>query len=163
KLEYGRRNVRFFECPLQPEDLAGHQELVAKPGAPIALGEHFRSRYQMEAWVRQPRALDVYQPDIGRTGFTDYMIQKEIAAKAGIPTTPHMGSGVSVFQAATLQCAAVASPEYLQEFQGGLSDRLAEASDTGWEYRDGGFELPDRPGIGVEINEALLEPFIVKG
>ena len=163
KLEYGRRNVRFFECPLQPEDLAGHQELVAKPGAPIALGEHFRSRYQMETWVQQPRALDVYQPDIGRTGFTDYMIQKEIAANAGIPTTPHMGSGVSVFQAATLQCAAVASPEYLQEFQGGLSDRLAEASDTGWEYRDGGFELPDRPGIGVEINEALLEPFIVKG
>ena len=162
KLEYGERNVRFFECPLQPEDLAGHQELVAKPGAPIALGEHFRSRYQMEAWVRQPRALDVYQPDIGRTGFTDYMIQKEIAAKAGIPTTPHMGSGVSVFQAATLQCAAVASPEYLQEFQGGLSDRLADASDTAWQYADGGFELPDRPGIGVEIDEALLEPFIVR-
>ena len=140
-----------------------HQELVTKPGAPIALGEHFRSRYQMEAWVQKPRALDVYQPDIGRTGFTDYMIQKEIAEKVAVPTTPHMGSGVSVFQAATLQCAAVASPEFLQEFQGGLSDRLAEASDTGWQYRDGGFELPDRPGIGVEINEALLEPFIVKG
>ncbi len=27
----------------------------------------------------------------------------------------------------------------------------------------GGFELPDSPGMGVEINEALLEPFIVKG
>ncbi len=162
KEEYGRRDVRFFECPLQPEDLTGHQELVAKPGAPIALGEHFRSRYQMAAWVKQPRALDVYQPDIGRTGFTDYMVQMDIAAKAGIPTTPHMGSGVSVFQAATLQCAAVASPEYLQEFQGGLSDRLAEASDTAWQYADGGFELPDRPGIGVEIDEALLEPFIVK-
>ncbi|HIM59085.1 MAG TPA: mandelate racemase/muconate lactonizing enzyme family protein [Dehalococcoidia bacterium] len=163
KRVYGDRGVRFFECPLQPEDLAGHQELVTKPGAPIALGEHFRSRYQMEAWVQKPRALDVYQPDIGRTGFTDYMIQKEIAEKVAVPTTPHMGSGVSVFQAATLQCAAVASPEFLQEFQGGLSDRLAEASDTGWQYRDGGFELPDRPGIGVEINEALLEPFIVKG
>lgn len=162
KQEYGNRSVRFFECPLQPEDLAGHRELVAKPGAPIALGEHFRSRYQMEAWVHPPRALDVYQPDIGRTGFTDFMVQKEIATGAGIATTPHMGSGVSVFQAATLQCAAVASPEYLQEFQGGLSDRLAEASDTAWQYRDGGFELPDRPGIGVEINEARLEPFIVK-
>lgn len=162
KEEYGRRDVRFFECPLQPEDLAGHRELVTKPGAPIALGEHFRSRYQMAAWVQPPRALDVYQPDIGRTGFTDYMVQMDIAAKAGIPTTPHMGSGVSVFQAATLQCAAVASPEYLQEFQGGLSDRLAEASDTAWQYADGGFELPDRPGIGVEIDEALLEPFIVK-
>ena len=162
KSEYGRRNVRFFECPLQPEDLKGHQILVKKPGAPIALGEHFRSRYQMESWVQEPRALDVYQPDIGRTGFSDYMVQMKIASQYGIPTTPHMGSGVSVFQAATLQCAAVASEDYLQEFQGGLSDRLDKASDTGWKYADGGFVLPDRPGIGVEINESLLEPFIVR-
>ena len=112
--------------------------------------------------MQEPRALDVYQPDIGRTGFSDYMIQMQIASQYGIPTTPHMGSGVSVFQAATLQCAAVASEDYLQEFQGGLSDRLDKASDTGWKYADGGFVLPDRPGIGVEINEALLEPFIVK-
>ena len=162
KSEYGRRNVRFFECPLQPEDLNGHQILVKKPGAPIALGEHFRSRYQMESWVQEPRALDVYQPDIGRTGFSDYMVQMKIASQYGIPTTPHMGSGVSVFQAATLQCAAVASEDYLQEFQGGLSDRLDKASDTGWKYADGGFVLPDRPGIGVEISESLLEPFIVR-
>ena len=161
KSEYGRRNVRFFECPLQPEDLNGHQILVKKPGAPIALGEHFRSRYQMESWVQEPRALDVYQPDIGRTGFSDYMVQMKIASDCGVPTT-HMGSGVSVFQAATLQCAAVASPDYLQEFQGGLSDRLDKASDTGWKYADGGFKLPDRPGIGVEIHESLLEPFIVR-
>jgi len=67
-----------------------------------------------------------------------------------------------VFQAATLQCAAVAPADYLQEFQGGLSDRLDKASDSAWSYADGGFTLPDRPGIGVEINEALLEPFIVK-
>ena len=162
KTEYGRRNVRFFECPLQPEDLNGHQILVKKPGAPIALGEHFRSRYQMESWVQEPRALDVYQPDVGRTGFSDYMVQMKIASDCGVPTTPHMGSGVSVFQAATLQCAAVASPDYLQEFQGGLSDRLDKASDTGWKYADGGFKLPDRPGIGVEIHESLLEPFIVR-
>lgn len=162
KSEYGRRNVRFFECPLQPEDLNGHQILVKKPGAPIALGEHFRSHYQMESWVQEPRALDVYQPDIGRTGFSDYMVQMKIASDCGVPTTPHMGSGVSVFQAATLQCAAVASPDYLQEFQGGLSDRLDKASDTGWKYADGGFKLPDRPGIGVEIHESLLEPFIVR-
>ncbi len=162
KIEYEKRNVRFFECPLQPEDLTGHQELVRKPGVDIALGEHFRSRYQMEQWVKEPRALDIYQPDIGRTGFTDYMVQLSITSDAGIKTTPHMGTGVSVFQAATLQCAAVASPDYLQEFQGGLSDMLKEASDSGWRYKEGGFTLPDRPGIGVEINEELLEPFIVR-
>jgi hypothetical protein len=49
-----------------------------------------------------------------------------------------------------------------KELMGGLSDRLDAASDTAWQYADGGFVLPDRPGIGVEINESLLDPFIVK-
>ena len=73
-----------------------------------------------------------------------------------------MGNGVSVFQAATLQCAAVASPELLQEFQGGLSNLLRDASDTGWQLTDGSFTLPDRPGLGVGIDESGIEPFIVR-
>ena len=162
KREYGRRGVRFFECPLQPEDLGGHRELVTQPGAPIALGEHFRTRYQVGDWLCQPRALDVYQPDIGRTGISDFVAQLDMATAAGIPVTPHMGTGVSLFQAATLQCAALASPAYLQEFQGGLADKLGPASDSAWRYADGGFALPARPGLGVEIDEAGIEKFIVK-
>jgi L-alanine-DL-glutamate epimerase-like enolase superfamily enzyme len=162
KREYGARGVRFFECPLQPEDLKGHRALAAVPGAPVALGEHFRTRYQLEPWLESPLPLDVYQPDIGRTGISDFIKQRDMAAKAGIPTTPHMGTGVSVFQAATLQCAALASPEYLQEFQGGLSDKLGDASGSAWSYKDGAFKLPDRPGIGADLDEDAIEPFIVR-
>jgi D-galactarolactone cycloisomerase len=162
KREFAKRGVAFFECPLQPEDLKGHQRLVALPGAPIALGEHFRTHYQLEPWLDAPRALDVYQPDIGRTGISDYVRQLEAATAAGIPVTPHMGTGVSVFQAATLQCAALASPNLLQEFQGGLSDKLGNASDSGWSYRDGDFVLPDRPGLGVALDEAGMDPHIVR-
>jgi L-alanine-DL-glutamate epimerase-like enolase superfamily enzyme len=73
-----------------------------------------------------------------------------------------MGTGVSVFQAATLHCGALSSIEYLQEFQGGLSDKLGAASDSAWRYRDGAFSLPDRPGLGVEVDSDGLEPFIVR-
>ena len=58
--------------------------------------------------------------------------------------------------------AALASPAYLQEFQGGLADKLGRASDSAWRYADGGFALPARPGLGVEIDEAGIEKFIVK-
>jgi D-galactarolactone cycloisomerase len=162
KKEYGARSVRFFECPLQPEDLVGHQRLASLPGAPIALGEHFRTRYQLGPWLAKPQPLHVYQPDIGRTGISDFIKQQDMATAAGIPTTPHMGTGVSIFQAATLQCAALASPDYLQEFQGGLSDKLGDASDTAWRYEDGAFRLPDRPGIGADLDEDAIEPFIVR-
>ena len=162
KREFGDRGLRFFECPLQPEDLSGHRTLFHADGAPIALGEHIRTRFQIVDWLTPEAVFDVYQPDIGRTGISDYIRQRDLAYSAGVPVTPHMGNGVSVFQAATLQCAAVASPELLQEFQGGLSNLLQDASDTGWLLTDGAFRLPDRPGLGVNIDEPGIEPYIVK-
>ena len=162
KREFGARGLRFFECPLQPEDLAGHRRLYRAEGSPIALGEHIRTRYQIADWLVPKPVFDIYQPDIGRTGISDYIRQRDLAHNQDLPVTPHMGNGVSVFQAATLQCAAVASPELLQEFQGGLSNLLQDASDTGWQLKDGAFLLPDRPGLGVSIDEDGIEPYIVR-
>ncbi len=160
KLEFGDRSVRFFECPLQPEDLAGHRSLAVEPGAPIALGEHFRTRYQLIDWLQTPPSFDIYQPDIGRTGISDFMRQRDLTRDAGLPVTPHMGNGAAVFQAATLQCAALSSPEFLQEFQGGLSSLLQDAAQTQWEIHEGVFRLPDAPGVGVTIDEKALDRYI---
>ena len=162
KHEFGRRDLRFFECPLQPEDIAGHRDLFRAQGSPIALGEHFRTTYQLNDWIKPSPIFDVYQPDIGRTSISDFIRQRDLAYSSRIPVTPHMGNGVSVFQAATLQCAAVSSPELLQEFQGGLSNLLQDASDTGWKLEDGAFNLPDRPGIGVTIDADGIDPYIVR-
>ena len=162
KREFGLRNLRFFECPLQPEDIASHRTLHGAPGCQIALGEHFRTTYQLHDWIEPKPVFDVYQPDIGRTSISDFIRQRDAAYSQQLPVTPHMGNGVSIFQAATLQCAALSSPELLQEFQGGLSNLLADASDTGWRLEDGAFHLPDRPGLGVCIDESGIEPYIVR-
>ena len=162
KREFGERNLRFFECPLQPEDLGAHRTLHQADGSPIAIGEHFRTTYQINDWLTPGPVFDVYQPDIGRTSISDFIRQRDLAYASNIPVTPHMGNGVSVFQAATLQCAAVSSPELLQEFQGGLSNLLRDASDTSWQLTDGVFQLPDLPGLGVTIDEVGIERYIVR-
>ena len=159
KRHLGDRNARFLECPLQPELTAQHRELVAMPSAPIAIGEHFRTSHQIADWLTDPPAMDVYQPDIGRTGITDFIRQRDLAARAGVPTTPHMGNGVSIFQAATLQCAAVSSSRLLQEFQSGLSKLLSDATETAWVMQDGAFSLPSEPGIGVQVDESKLSAY----
>ncbi len=161
KQRFGELGARFLECPLQPEDLDGHRELHKEPGAPIALGEHFRTHYQTQAWFDEPRALDVYQLDIGRTGLSDGLRQVRAASAAGIPSTPHMGSGLAVFQAATLHFAATCGDEYLQEYQAGLAERAQLVADTAWTYIDGGFCLPDRPGLGVDIDEDAVARYMV--
>lgn len=152
---YGDLGCRWLECPLEPEDLAGHRELLRHPGAPIALGEHFRTHYQTQPWF-DPPALEVFQPDVGRTGLSDGLRQRDQAAAAGVPTTPHMGNGLGPFQAATLHFAAACTGACLQEYQAGLAERAALVGTTPWKYADGAIRLPDAPGLGVEMDEAAL-------
>ena len=161
KERFGALGARFLECPLQPEDLEGHRQLLNEPGAPIALGEHFRTHYQTQAWFDQPSALDVFQPDIGRTGLSDGLRQLAAAGTAGISSTPHMGNGLAVFQAATLHFAAACTDEYLQEYQAGLAERARLVADTDWTYADGGFRLSQRPGLGVKVNEEAVARYTV--
>jgi L-alanine-DL-glutamate epimerase-like enolase superfamily enzyme len=158
---YGDLNCRWLECPLEPEDLKGHRDLLTYPGAPIALGEHFRTHFQTEAWFEAPRALDVLQPDIGRTGFSDGLRQLQQAQAAGVPTTPHMGNGLGPFQAATLHFSTACGDEYLQEYQAGLAERATLVGRTAWQYAEGMFRVPDAPGLGVEVDEEALSRYVV--
>ncbi len=158
---YGELNCTWLECPLEPEDLQGHRELLTHPGAPIALGEHFRTHFQTEAWFESPRSLDIFQPDIGRTGFSDGLRQLQQANAAGVPTTPHMGNGLGPFQAATLHFSTACGHEHLQEYQAGLADRATLVGSTAWTYADGKFVVPNTPGLGVEVDEQALGRYVV--
>jgi L-alanine-DL-glutamate epimerase-like enolase superfamily enzyme len=73
-----------------------------------------------------------------------------------------MGSGLDIFQAATLHiAAAVGSPKLLTEYQAGLSSRLEGVAASSWAYADGAFRLPEEPGLGVRVDEAVLGRFVV--
>lgn len=148
-------NVSFLECPLQPEDLEGHKLLVDTPGVPIALGEHFRTHFQIETWINAP-ALDIFQPDIGRTGISNALKQLEMSLKSGIQVTPHMGMGSPIFQAATLHFSSICQSKYLQEYQAGLAENLKELVKTYWIYENGFLYMPNIPGLGVEVDETNI-------
>jgi galactonate dehydratase len=160
KRAYGELGAEWLECPLLPEDLAGHRALQARPGAPIALGESFHTRFEAAPWLEQ-RALDVFQPDVGRTGISELLRQRRLAEAHGIAVTPHMGGALDLFQAATLHVAAACGGALLCEYQAGLAGRLGSAIDSGWRYRDGAFRLPERPGLGVEVDLEALAPFVI--
>jgi galactonate dehydratase len=161
KRAYGELGAEWLECPLLPEDLAGHRALRVLPGAKIALGESFHTRFEAAPWL-EGRALDVFQPDAGRTGITEALRQMRLADACGIAVTPHMGGALDLFQAATLHVAAGCGAELLCEYQAGLAGRLGAALDSGWRYAGGAFRLPERPGLGVEVDLEALAPFVVR-
>mgnify|MGYP001272009488 FL=1 len=153
-------NINFLECPLQPENIEEHKTLVSKPGVPIALGEHFRTHYQILPWLKE-QALDVLQPDIGRTGISNALTQLKICKKYNIPVTPHMGMGSPIFQAATLHFSSICESNYLQEFQAGLANNLHELVKTFWSYREGYIYMPKKFGLGVEVDEQKILEYSV--
>jgi D-galactarolactone cycloisomerase len=162
KQAFGDLGAIFLECPLQPEDLDGHRALWQEPGAPLALGEHFRTSYQLYDWVSGDRALDIYQPDIGRTGISDGLRQLDQAWNAGLDATIHMGSGSAIFQAATFAVSAVCKPTHLQEYQAGLTGKTGDAVRTSWKYADGKISISEEPGLGIDVNIDELESFVVR-
>jgi galactonate dehydratase len=160
KQEFGQLGACWLECPMLPEDLRGHQLLCRKEGAAIALGEHFRTALQVEPWVTN-RAVDVLQPDIGRTGFVMARRMLEQARRFAVPVTPHMGGALDVMQAATLSFAAICDDIFPCEYQNELDNRLGGAIRSDWHYGPGGFEVPDVPGLGVEIDQDALQSYVV--
>jgi D-galactarolactone cycloisomerase len=162
KRAFGDQGVEFLECPLQPEDLVGHRRLWSQPGARIALGEHFRTSYQLHDWVSGARALDVYQPDVGRTGISDGVRQLQQSWNAELDATVHMGSGSAIFQAATFALSAVCKETHLQEYQAGLTGKTGSAVRTAWKYEDGAISIAEEPGLGIDVSTDGLERFVVR-
>jgi galactonate dehydratase len=152
--------ARWLECPMLPEDLAGHAALRDVPGAAIALGEHFRTPLQFEPWL-EAGLVQVLQPDIGRTGFVAGRRMLAAAAQRGVAVTPHMGGALDVMQAATLHFAAAAGSDLPCEYQEGLANRIPAALRSHWRVQPGGFALPEVPGLGVEVDEDALQRFVV--
>ncbi|MGI5177790.1 mandelate racemase/muconate lactonizing enzyme family protein [Dactylosporangium sp. CA-152071] len=151
------RGAWFLEAPLAPEDVDGHQELAAALVTPVAVGETLRNRFEFKLWL-QERALDLAQPDVGRTGITEAMAIAEIASVHHVPVAPHHSVGLGVVLAAGIHVAAAIEAMPVFEFQPGpfpVANRILTRPLTGG---PGSFHLPTAPGLGVDVDiTALLE------
>lgn len=157
---FAARGVGWWECPFVPEDLTAHCDLCRKSEVPVALGEHFFTAYQVEPWFEEG-ALDIFQPDIGRTGFAGGMALAAQATERGIAVTPHMGTGSPIVQAAALSFHAAIAGSHLCEFQMELSSLLGDVIRSGWSLEEGRMVPDGTPGIGVTIDEARLREVAV--
>lgn len=148
-------DVNWLECPLVPEDFEAHVELARAPGTPVALGEHLFTHHASTRWLKS-RVLEVFQPDICRTGFSDGWLQAGIARGSNIRVTPHMGSGSPVVQAAALNFAAACRAEEPCEYQLDLVGFMQDVFSSQWKPQRGRMPLCEAPGLGVAVNENAL-------
>ena len=142
----------FFEEPVPPDNLEALKAVRDKSPVAIAAGERL---YTLRSFkdLFEMRAADYIQPDISHAG--GIMELKKIAAAAEayyIPFAPHNPSG-PVANAATLQIAACTANFSLLEIMYSDVTWRKLVTDESLEYEDGYIKIPDRPGIGIEIDE----------
>ena len=150
----------FFEEPVPPDNLEALAAVRAKSPVPISAGERLYSRWDYRK-LFDLRAADYIQPDISHAGGISEL--KKIAAEAEthyIPFAPHNPSG-PVANAATLQLAAACPNFTILEIMYSDVDWRKDVTNESLEYKDGYITIPDRPGLGIEINEeeCLKHPY----
>ena len=150
----------FFEEPVPPDNLEALKAVREKSPVAISAGERLYSRRDYRELFKL-RAADYIQPDISHAG--GIMELKKIAAQAEahyIPFAPHNPSG-PVANAATLQLAACCPNFEILEIMYSDVEWRKDVTNEELEYKDGYITIPDKPGIGIEINEkeCLKHPY----
>ena len=150
-------DVSWFEEALPPDALDDYVALRRAARVPIAGGEVLTRRQSFQPWL-EAGAFDIVQPDVTKCGGLSE--QRHIAWMArdhGVRFIPH-GWNTAVGLASDLQIASAFPDTDLVEYLTG-SPFIDELAVGGWRLdADGMLTVPDKPGLGVEINlDALAE------
>ena len=154
-----------FEEPLPQYDLPGLKQVVDALDVPISTGEQETSRWRFRDLIDQANP-DILQPDILNIGgISEVKRVYEMAVIRNKPVMPHspvagINSAASLHAYSTVG-NGIRPHEFSDEFSGDL-DLIASLFKEPIMPEDGMIHLPDRPGLGLEIDEDALAKAILK-
>jgi mandelate racemase len=138
--------IAWIEEPIRHDDLEGNARISAASAVPLQLGENFNG-VEMMAAALDARACDFVMPDFARIGgVTGWMHAAGLAAAKGIPMSSHLFPEVSAHL-----LAAAPTAHWLEYVD--WADAIVQEP---LRIVDGSAILPDRPGTGLEWNEAAV-------
>jgi L-alanine-DL-glutamate epimerase-like enolase superfamily enzyme len=155
-------DVVWFEEALPPDDLEGYVELTRHAPVPIATGEVLTRRQSFRPFLER-RAVDVIQPDCTKCGgLTEAWRIGWMAYEHNIQLVPH-GWNTAIGLAADLHLTAALPVARYVEFltPSPYMDRLVTRPMK--PDAEGYLQLPEGPGLGVELDRAALAEFAATG
>jgi L-alanine-DL-glutamate epimerase-like enolase superfamily enzyme len=154
-------NLFFIETPLPSDDLAGYARLADEQTIPIAAGEWLATRFEFLDLMDRGK-IRVVQPDVGRVGgLTEARRVCKMAEQRNLTIVPHLWkSGISIAAAAHL-AATTASCAFIEFLPEQLCESALRRELVSSELKmvDGVIALPNRPGLGIDLNRDALNRF----
>ncbi|MCC6591504.1 MAG: mandelate racemase/muconate lactonizing enzyme family protein [Bryobacterales bacterium] len=139
----------WLECPLLPEDPLAHAELQRAIKTPIAIGESYRTHWELTPYF-QSGAMRIVQPDLGRCGITEALRIADMAEAFEMQVVPHVSIAFGPQLAAALHFAVAAGCRWCE-----YNPRVVETANRflmdpvkldGAEYL-----IPQGYGLGIEM------------
>ncbi|TGV01881.1 mandelate racemase/muconate lactonizing enzyme family protein [Flavivirga rizhaonensis] len=159
-------DIAWFEEPLSPEFYDQYSELRQKTTIPISGGECEYLRFGFQQLIAS-NSVDIIQPDICASGgLTEAKRIGALASANGVDLIPHtwgtaIGLHVALHFISNIESVPgrMYQPDFLMEYdqtENGLRDKLCFPS---IEMKDGMIEVPKRPGLGIDIDEDVLNKY----
>lgn len=145
--------ARWFEEPI-PWSRAGDPERYAlirsKTGVPISGGEAAHS-LELHQRLLKAGAYGIVQPDASFIGLTGAYRLAHIYHRAGLPCIPHSWTN-AIAHAANAHLVAAIPNRVMLETQHIGNPMLTELVDHPIPVNQGFIDVPERPGLGIELN-----------
>ena len=161
-------DIFWFEEPVPPEDLEGYLEIKRNTRIFIAGGECEYTRYGFRDLINR-RVVDILQPDLCACGgFTEMMKIIAMASAENLPVMPHVW-GTNVGLAASLQLFA-ALPHFPErrfpmdpffEYDRSPNPLRDGVTLEKFEMDKGHLLIPDRAGLGVNLDMDFIKQYVV--
>ncbi|MFA9515610.1 mandelate racemase/muconate lactonizing enzyme family protein [Halopenitus sp. H-Gu1] len=157
--EIEQYNPLFYEDPVRPDNFDAMKKVARNVSIPIATGERFHTPEEFDMLLRHD-AVDYVRPDLCVAGGITW--GKKIASMAEasyVDVVPHDPIG-PVSTAACMQLAASIPNFEIQEYPYRPENDQAPGEnllEEPFEWEDGYLMVPDGPGLGIELQEDVLQ------
>jgi L-alanine-DL-glutamate epimerase-like enolase superfamily enzyme len=159
--ELEKLGIYWLEEPFEPDEYEAYAELADAVDIRIAAGEQDTTVWGFRELIERGH-VDLVQPDVTRCGgITELLRIAALAREHGVETVPHAWKS-GIIKAASLHVNAVLPDGIFQEYcvadtpinQTLVKERMPVDA-------DGFIAVPTGPGLGIELDEDVLERYRV--
>jgi len=153
--------LMWVEEPIPSDDVDAMLHIRNNTRVPIAAGENIYSRFGYREFLEK-EALSIIQPDMSKTG--GLLESRKIASMAevySVPVAPH-GVASPLATMAYAHVSATIPNLMILEWTHYLNKQYTSLTDP-VSLKDGFLEVSDKPGIGVNLNDAAVNERVEPG
>ncbi len=156
---FAQFNIGWLEEPLRANDVDGYVWLRDRSPVPIAAGEAECGRESFRPLIDR-HALDVYQVDLSRCGFTDAAYIRARVEEIGARLCNHCYTS-PITVAACLHWLSTCRDAFIFEDCVDDSPMRHQLTKEKVQAVNGWIEVPKGPGLGVTLDEDFVREYLV--